>query len=334
MYNPTTRLLALLELLQARGRVSGAELARRLEVEERSVRRYVTMLQDLGIPIDSERGRYGGYQLRRGYKLPPLLFTEDEGLALTLGLLAAQRMGLTGAAPAIEGALAKVDRVLPDAARNQIRDLQETIVIDVPRTSPPQPMTLLGFSSALRDRRQVRIDYQSGDSVTHRAVDTYGIIYRSGRWYVVGYCHLREDVRVFRMDRVTRIEPTDDPYVRPDDFDAREHLLRSLASAWQGWSIEVFLQAPAERAAQWVSPVVGELEDVEGGCLLRMRTDTLDWAAIFLMDMPFPVVVHKPPELLEALDRLRARIGETIDRAELAPARRRGRSSSRGPAAA
>src|SRR5216117_2231452 len=132
MYHPTTRLLAVLELLQSRGRIGGGELARRLEVDERTVRRYVTMLRDLGIPIEAERGRYGAYRLRPGFKLPPLMFTEDEAIALTLGLLAARRLGLTAAAPATAGALAKVERVLPDAVRERVQALQDALVIEIP----------------------------------------------------------------------------------------------------------------------------------------------------------------------------------------------------------
>ncbi|MGH2350546.1 MAG: helix-turn-helix transcriptional regulator, partial [Chloroflexota bacterium] len=108
MYHPTTRLLTLLELLQTHGSMRRDELARRLDVGERSVRRYVANLQEMGIPVVGERGRYGGYRLRPGFRLPPLMFTEDEALALILGMLALRRLGLTAAAPATEGALAKV----------------------------------------------------------------------------------------------------------------------------------------------------------------------------------------------------------------------------------
>ncbi|HJZ49553.1 MAG TPA: HTH domain-containing protein, partial [Roseiflexaceae bacterium] len=117
MYHPTTRVLTVLELLQAHESISGPQLAARLEVNIRTVRHYITLLQDLGIPIEAERGRQGGYRLRPGFKLPPLMFTEDEALALTLGLLAARRMGLAAAAPAVEGALAKVERVMPATLR-------------------------------------------------------------------------------------------------------------------------------------------------------------------------------------------------------------------------
>src|SRR5215467_5143046 len=188
MYHPTTRVLTVLELLQAHRQMSGPKLAERLEVDVRSVRRYIIMLQDLGIPIEAQRGRYGTYRLLRGFKMPPLMFTEDEALALTLGLLAARRLGMAVAAPAFEGALAKVDRVLPEAVRAEVRAVQETLVIDVPfEASPPASDVVLAFSEAVRDRRRLRIRHQSGGRETTREVDPYGLVYRTQRWYAVGW---------------------------------------------------------------------------------------------------------------------------------------------------
>src|ERR1700739_4310617 len=132
MYFPTTRVLTILELLQSRQQLSGPELAERLEVNIRTVRRYITMLQDLGIPVESERGRHGAYQLRPGFKLPPLMFNEEEALSLTLGLLAARRLGLAVAPPAIEGALAKIERVLPPTLLERVRAVQETLSLSFP----------------------------------------------------------------------------------------------------------------------------------------------------------------------------------------------------------
>src|SRR5215468_5612992 len=149
MYHPTTRVLTVLELLQSRQRLSGVELAKRLEVNVRTVRHYITMLQDMGIPIESERGRYGAYRLRPGFKLPPLMFTEDEALALTLGLMVARRLGLAATAPAVEGALAKVERVMPQALRVRIQAVQETLVIaGATLYAAPAGGLVLTFSSA------------------------------------------------------------------------------------------------------------------------------------------------------------------------------------------
>src|SRR6267154_2591198 len=147
MYHPTTRVLTVLELLQAHRQMSGPKLAERLEVDVRSVRRYIVMLQDLGIPIEAERGRYGTYRLLRGFKMPPMMFTEDEALALTLGLLAARRLGMTIAAPAVEGALAKIDRVLPESLRERVQALQETLVLDV--VSPERSLSAPGSAVVL-----------------------------------------------------------------------------------------------------------------------------------------------------------------------------------------
>ena len=129
MYHPTTRVLTVLELLQAHGRMSGPELAARLEVDVRSVRRYVTMLQDLGIPVEGERGRYGAYRLRPGYKLPPLMFDEDEALALTVGLLAVRGSHTSPAAAGAESALCKIERVMPAGLRERVRAMEEAVVV-------------------------------------------------------------------------------------------------------------------------------------------------------------------------------------------------------------
>ncbi|HXM55661.1 MAG TPA: YafY family protein [Candidatus Dormibacteraeota bacterium] len=313
MYNPTTRLLTVLELLQARGRIGGAELAERLEVDARSVRRYVTMLQDLGIPVTSERGRHGGYRLRPGFRLPPLMFTEDEALALTLALLAARQLGVAGAAPAFEGALAKVDRVLPAAVRDEVRAVQEALVIDVPRAdAPPAPDVVLAFSAAARDRRRLRIRHRSGRHETTREVDTYGLVYRTQRWYAVGWCHLRSDVRVFRLDRVLEVRSVDATFERPEGFDVRAHLISTLASTWTGWTAEVLLHIPFDEAARHVSPIVGTLEETPSGVLLRTQADTLDWVARYLVGLPCRFTVQEPPELIDALRRQRARIDTCV----------------------
>ncbi len=174
MYHPTTRVLTVLELLQAHGRLSGPELAARLEVNARTIRHYITLLQDLGIPVEAERGRHGAYRLRPGFKLPPLMFTEEEAVALTLGLLAARRLGLTAAAPATEGALAKVEHVLPDAVRAQVQALQSALTIEAPAAYvAPASSVVVTFGTAAQQRQRVRIAYRSwGGEATERAVDT------------------------------------------------------------------------------------------------------------------------------------------------------------------
>lgn len=312
MYGPTIRLLTLLEVLQARGRVGASELAERLEVDPRSVRRYVRALQEIGIPILSERGRHGGYRLRPGFKLPPLMFTEDEALAVTLGLLLARRGGLASAAPAVEGALAKLERVLPEPVRTQVSAVEETLVLDLPETvAPPGAGTVLAFSAAVRDHRRLRVTYASTRGRSQRLVDPYGLVHRSGRWYAVGWCHLRGGVRVFRLDRVDRVEragPVAETFTPPPGFDVRAHLVERLADMFEPWTVEATIAASLADVQRWVSPAVARLTEVPGGVLLRCRADSLDWMAYYLARLPWPVTVLEPPELLPALDRLLERV--------------------------
>jgi predicted DNA-binding transcriptional regulator YafY len=190
MYHPTTRLLTILEMLQARPQLSAAELARRLEVAGRTVRRYLTMLQDMGIPVEAVRGRYGGYRLRPGYKLPPLMFTAEEALAVTLGLVAARGLGLSPTAPATEGPLAKVERVLPLAVGERIRALQDAVGFTQPalHAAPAASEHLLALSSAVRGPHRVSLRYQVAEGAeSEREVDPYGLVFHYGRWYLVGF---------------------------------------------------------------------------------------------------------------------------------------------------
>src|ERR671915_925593 len=191
---PTTRLLSMLELLQIRGRIGGPELAKRLEVGKRTVRRYAVMLQEMGVPVEGERGRYGAYSLKRGYKMPPMMFTDEEALGLTLGLLAARRLGLSGVAPAVEGALAKVERVMPEVLGERVRALEETVIPTVTRPAKlPTGEVVVALATAVRGRRRVRLRYRSGlGEETERRVDPYAVVNREGYWYAVGQDHLRE----------------------------------------------------------------------------------------------------------------------------------------------
>jgi predicted DNA-binding transcriptional regulator YafY len=318
VYHPTTRVLAVLELLQSRGRLSGAELAARLEVDRRTVRRYITMLQDLGIPVEAERGRYGSYRLRPGFKLPPLLFTEDEALALTLGLLAVRQLGLVGLEGGEEGALAKLDRVLPEALRERVRAVQGSLSLSLPVPARPEAApagaTVLTLSAAAQQGRRVWLKYRSWrEEETARELDPYGLVYRAGRWYVVGWCHLRGGVRVFRLDRVQQIELRPQTFTPPAAFDSVDYVLRSLASAGYTWSAEVLLEAPLELARLRVPQVVATLEEASGGVVLRVGTDNLDWLARFLINLDLPFVVRRPPELRDALRRLASRAADLAD---------------------
>jgi len=168
------RVLTILEMLQARQRVSGPELAARIEVDVRTLRRYIALLQELGIPIEAERGRYGAYRLRPGFKLPPLMVTESEGVALTLGLLLAQRLGLAAAEPAVDDMLAKLQRVMPRPLRERVEDIQDALSLDLPApTIAPAANVLVTFSTATRQCCRIRMRYRSRSRAeeTERTVD-------------------------------------------------------------------------------------------------------------------------------------------------------------------
>jgi predicted DNA-binding transcriptional regulator YafY len=306
MYHPTTRVLTVLELLQSHQRLSGPEIAARLEVNVRTARRYITMLQDLGIPIEAERGRHGAYRLRPSFKLPPLMFTTDEALAVTLGLLAAHRLGLTMAAPAVEGALAKIERVLPDELRERVQAVQSALVFDLVRNQAPLPgAVMLTLSSAVQERRRTRIAYRSerGEE-TERGFDPYGLVYRQGRWYAVGHCHLRDDLRVFRLDRVSTVVCTDESFIRPEAFDCAAYVVRSIALMPNTWPVQVLFLRPAEVVEQRVSPVMGTLEEQENGVLMRGYADNLSWFARELVALGMPLRIIEPPQLRDEMRRL------------------------------
>ncbi len=317
MYHPTVRVLAILEMLQSRPGLSGAELAERLEVDARTVRRYVAMLQDLGIPVEAGRGRYGGYRVRAGFKLPPLMFSDDEALAVVLGLLAARGLGLAFAAPAVEGALAKVERVLPEALRDRVRALQETLTLDLaPSDTPPAGDTVVTFTTGSRQGRRVWMRYRasSTDEETERRLDPYGVVYRTGRWYAAGYCHLRADLRVFRLDRVLEARLSDERFTRPSDFDTLAYVLRSLATAGGTWTVEVLLDTDLPEARRRISPAVAILEEVPGGVVMRSSEQDLDWIARYLAALPWPMTILRPTELRAALSQVAANIAAMAER--------------------
>lgn len=315
MYSPTTRLLTLLELLQSHRHLSGAEIARRLEVDRRTVRRYIVMLQDMGIPVEAERGPYGAYQLRRGYKLPPLMFTDSEAVALTIALLAIRELGFPVAVAAVEGALAKTERVMPEKLFQQARALQEAITFNV--TLPPFSLRddlIVNLSSAVQQRQQVFLRYQafSGDE-SERAFDPYGVVYYEGYWYTVGYCHLRHALRTFRLDRVRALEPLPTAFTRPADFDALGHVVQALATMPGKEQIVVWLGTSLEQAQVALASLMGVFEAVEDGVLFRRSATQLGWVAQMLLRLDFPVRIQQNQALRDELRSLAARARRILD---------------------
>lgn len=309
-YSPVTRLLTALNLLQSHPGVTAAHLAASLEVDARSVRRYITMLQDMGIPVEAVRGRYGGYRLRRGFPLPPLMWTEEEAGAVTLGLRALQQPGLSHALPTVEHALAKGERVLPQVLRERVQAVQEAVILDLPAHARPQPSRyVIPLSMAASQRRGVWMRYQAHPGEDReRLFDCYGLVYHRERWYAVGHCHVHQDTRVFRLDRIQAKEVRDERFTPPAHFDSLAYLIHAFAALPSRWLAEVLLQASLEHIRDAVPATFATLEETLEGLLLRAYDDDLEHTARFLVSLGCPFRVVQPPELVEELRLLARRL--------------------------
>ncbi|WP_307848241.1 helix-turn-helix transcriptional regulator [Microbispora oryzae] len=311
MSYPATRMLAMLELLQAHRGLGGRDLAQRLGVDERTVRRYAARLAELGIPVAAERGRYGGYQLTPGYKLPPLMLTDDEATAVVLGLLAGRRLGL--AAEATEAALAKIRRVLPATLREQVGALEETLDFTLAdRTAPtPASRATLTLAAAIRDRRRVTLRYRSWKGAeTERELDGHGLVFHSGRWYVTGHDHRSGEIRTFRVDRISSVVPGAASYEIPEESDPVRQVTASLARVPYAHVVEVILHVPLAEASRRIPPSVATLTETPDGALLRTHAESLDGMAAMIAGLGFPFTILSPPELRTAVRSLAERLLE------------------------
>jgi predicted DNA-binding transcriptional regulator YafY len=307
MLEPSARLLDLLELLQARPLMTGRELADRLAIDGRTVRRYIAALQELGIPVEGQRGVGGGYRMRPGFRLPPLMLTEDEAVGVVLGLLAAGRLGAD-----VEDALTKIHRVLPDTLRRRVEALEATLAFTegVPSAAPVRGGSALLLAEAIRRRRRLRIRYRTfaGDE-SDRELSPHGLVVHSGRWYLAAFDHGRDDLRTFRVDRMSRADLGDEPAADPPDgFDAVAEVSRSLARVPWDWEVEVLLDLPVDEAAKRIPATLGELIETDDGTLLRMKVGSLEWMAGVLAGLACPFTILRPEELRESVRALGERL--------------------------
>ena len=315
MRTPTARLLELLELLQGQPLLTGREIADRLEIDPRTVRRYVGALQELGIPVEGQRGVGGGYRIRPGYRLPPLMLTDDEAVTVALGVQAAGRLGLSGSAEAADGALLKIRRVLPDGLRRRVEALEATLDFTsrARKVAPVRGGTVLLLADVIRRRRRVRGTYRafSGEE-TRRELSPHGLIVHSGRWYLAAHDHLRDDLRTFRVDRMRRlraiVEAAVDP---PDGFDAVAYVSTSLARVPWHWEVEVVLDVPVDEAVRRVPATLAELIDEDGTTVLRMRVGSLDWMATVLAGLGCDFAIRAPEELRASVRALGERLARS-----------------------
>jgi predicted DNA-binding transcriptional regulator YafY len=309
---PTARVLALLEILQAGGGFTVADLAGRLGVDERTVRRYAAHLADLGIPVEARRGRYGGYRLAPGYKLPPLMLTDEEAVAVMLGLVAANRAGLaTAGGASTESATAKIRRVLPAVLARRIDSLLATVdfTAQVRQPASPDIEVLLVLADAARHQQPVNIAYTTWHGRSgERRLDPYGLVFHAGRWYVTGHDHHRGAVRTFRLDRIGTARPVPGRFDIPAGFDPTTQVLAGLAAVPYAHDLSVVLHTSLAQARRRIPPSVGTLTEVPDGVRLTARVERLDGAAQMLAGLGWPFTVDRPDALKDEIRALATRL--------------------------
>jgi predicted DNA-binding transcriptional regulator YafY len=311
---PTSRLLAALELLQARQRVTGAELAHKLQVDVRTARRYISRLVEMGVPVSAERGRDGFYHLATGFKLPPMMFTDEEAVALGIGLVAARGLGLDASSVAVEGALLKLERVMPASLRATLRAASHAVELDLRApASTLHGKALAVLTMAVESQQRVTLHYEAPNaSVTQRLFDPWGLARYGGHWYAVGHCHLRHSQRSFRLDRIVSVHPEPASFAAPAAFDALAALRESISAVPRQYLVQVELYAGLDAVRRRISLEVGTLAPLSGKSstcvLLTSQVDDLDWMARELASLPFAFAVRQPAELCHALTALADRI--------------------------
>jgi predicted DNA-binding transcriptional regulator YafY len=300
------RVFMLLEALQDHPSMAGPRLAQRLGVDVRTLRRDVTSLRDLGIPVEAERGPAGGYRLRPGFRMPPLMLTATEATAVALGLLAARRDGLDA-----DGALAKIRRVLPDQVRLRVEALEQTLgFTGAPHeANPPKGEHLLLLADAARRGRRVRALYTASDGTeSERELSPYGVVSHRGRWYVPTHDHGRRALRALRADRFSTVRLGGRGLPPPPDFDTIDFVSRTLARVPWSHEVEVLLRTSPDAAAERFPPTLAELDSAGGDTILRMRADSLDWVAGLLAGAGCDFEIRRPDELRASVRALAERL--------------------------
>ena len=296
-----SKLITLIMLLQRQPNQKAAHLAEELDVSVRTLHRYFQMLDEMGIPIYSERGPNGGFSLVRGYRMPPLVFTPEEAVAVCLGTGLVEQMWGQLYQDAARGALAKLENVLPDEQRDEVTWAKRSLVsaglhrADLDLLSP----LLEKLRRAVRERRRVSMVYRSGSSEqpARRGVDAYALVYRWGWWYVVGYCQMRQALRSFRVDRVEELVLLNEVFNLPDDFDVRAYLAQEFAGQPQIAARLRFAPQAAHLARMNRSAWADLQEEPDGAVIVTSLSPDLNWAASSALAFGPLVSVLAPPEL-------------------------------------
>jgi predicted DNA-binding transcriptional regulator YafY len=330
MLETSTRLLELLSLLQTRRQWSGTELAQRLAVGSRTIRRDVERLRRMGYPVHAIPGAAGGYRLAAGASVPPLLLDDEEAVAIAVGLRTAVSDGVAGIEETSVRALSKLEQLLPERARRRVHALGAATV-PYPASGPvADPETLLAIATACRDNELLRFGYRSReDERSRRLVEPAGLVHTGRRWYLVAWDTDRTEWRTFRVDR---IESRPSPGRRftprtPPAADLAAYVAQRVSSVRDRHQVRVVLHAPAAEivARPYYHP--GSLDPIDDDtCLLRVGGEWLDGIALYITGLGVDFEVIEPPELVERF----AVLAERFARAARSSVGRTGATADRG----
>jgi predicted DNA-binding transcriptional regulator YafY len=313
MRNTPARLLRLLSLLQTPREWPGSELAERLGVSLRTIRRDIERLRDLGYPVQATMGTLGGYRLVAGTAIPPLLLDDEEAVAIAVGLRTAAAHTVTGIQEASLRALTKLEQVLPSRLRYRVRTLgAATVPLPAWPGATVAPETLTVLAAAVANRERLRFGYQAGDRTSsQRQVEPYGLVPTGRRWYLVAYDTDRDAWRTFRVDRIHQPQPTGvraAPRTLPAS-DPAAYVTGTLYTSAPTYQAVATLHAPAAEVARQLGDYASDLRPLgERRCRLRTSADTLDWLALRLAMLGCQFEVHEPPELAQYLRALGTRV--------------------------
>ncbi len=315
MWDTSARLLKLLSLLQTRRDWSGAELADRLGVTPRTVRRDVDRLRGLGYPVLATVG-VPGYRLGPGTSLPPLLLDDEEAVAVAVGLRSAAGGTVAGIEETSVRALAKLEQVLPSRLRHRVGALSAAMVPLMGGGPTVDADTLVAVAAACRDHQRFRFDYRAGDGTTTvRTTEPHKLVHTGRRWYLVAWDVDRDDWRTFRADRITPRIPTGPKFTPREapDTDIAGYTSYAVSTAPYRYQGVFTMHAPAADVSDVVSPTACVVEPIdERSCRLRAGSNTLDGLAIYVAMFGFEFTVHGPPELVEHIGKAAGRLSRSV----------------------
>ncbi len=315
MHGTSGRLLKLLSLLQTRRDWPGGELADRLDVSPRTIRRDVERLRDLGYPVEASTGPFGGYRLHAGTAMPPLLLDDDEAVAIAVGLRTAAGASVTGIEETAIRALVKLEQVLPTHLRRRVNALQ-SVTATLPATGPRvDPEALTTIAGACRDRERLRFDYSARDATeSRRVVEPLSLVNLGRRWYLVAWDCDRDDWRTFRVDRLERPQPAGARFTArtlPGDGDPAAYVASNLRQSPNRYNARITVHAPAAQLAErwpWMRDSLTPIDDAS--CEYRTSDDSLDWLAMRVGMIGADFEIHEPPELVDAVRALGRRLAQ------------------------